>query len=61
MNAVVRWLAWAGALNLAWETLQIPLYTIYETGSPSAIAYALIHCTAGDVLKRSPAIAPRRS
>jgi hypothetical protein len=36
--------------NLAWETLQLPLYTIWETGLPRAQAFAVVHCTAGDLL-----------
>jgi len=30
--------------------VQLPLYTLWQTGSPSTIGYAVIHCTAGDVL-----------
>jgi hypothetical protein len=37
------------AANLAWEALQLPLYTLWSTGTPAAIAWAWIHCTAGDV------------
>ena len=36
--------------NLAWETLQLPLYTIWETGAPRAQAIAVVHCTGGDLL-----------
>jgi hypothetical protein len=35
-------------LNLAWETLQLPLYTIWNSGSPSERAFAVVHCTLGD-------------
>ena len=45
--------AWAGfafALNLVWEIGQLSLYTIYSAGTPREIAFALAHCTAGDVL-----------
>jgi hypothetical protein len=36
--------------NLAWEVAHVPLYTLWLTGSPAEISYAVIHCTAGDVL-----------
>jgi hypothetical protein len=28
----------------------MPLYTLWETGSPSEIAFAALHCTGGDIL-----------
>jgi len=36
--------------HLAWELLQLPLYTIFWTEPPGYIAYATAHCTAGDML-----------
>jgi hypothetical protein len=36
--------------NLIWESLQLPLYTIWEMGTPREQAFAVLHCTAGDVL-----------
>ena len=36
--------------HLAWEAAQLPLYTLWRTGTPREIAFALFHCTAGDVL-----------
>lgn len=36
--------------NLAWEAAHVPLYTLWLTGSPAEIGYAIVHCTAGDVL-----------
>ena len=38
------------ALNGAWEFLQLPLYTIWWSEPWSRIAFALVHCTAGDLL-----------
>lgn len=38
-----------GALNLIWEIAQLPFYTLWEEGPPSFIAYAVFHCTLGDV------------
>ena len=45
-----RWMLLAALLNLAWEVAQLPFYTLYEEGSATAIAYAIAHCTIGDVL-----------
>ena len=45
-----RYLPWLAGLNLAWETLQIPLFTIWTEASAGAITFAVFHCTLGDVL-----------
>ena len=52
-----RLLPWvARAIGLAalghffWEAAQLLLYTLWRTGTPGEIAFALIHCTGGDVL-----------
>lgn len=47
---VAAWAGFAFMLNLAWEVAQLPLYTIFSAGTPKEIAFALGHCTAGDVL-----------
>ena len=44
------WTALAGGLNLVWEIIQLPLYTIYYETDLQTIAYAVAHCTLGDVL-----------
>jgi len=49
-RAILRWLLLATALNLAWEIAQLPLYTIFHDGRPEQIAFAVAHCTAGDIL-----------
>src|SRR5207253_1773377 len=36
--------------NLAWEILQLPLYTIWTTGSVREKAFAIGHCTLGDLV-----------
>ena len=36
--------------NLIWETLQLPLYTIWQTGTLRTKAFAIVHCTIGDVI-----------
>ena len=33
-----------------WEAAQLPLYTLWRTGTRREIAFALIHCTGGDIL-----------
>ncbi len=37
-------------LHAGWEVLQLPLYTLWSTASVSEIAFAVVHCTAGDAL-----------
>ena len=44
-------------LNLAWELAQIPLYTLWVGGSPLSIAWAIVHCTGGDVMVAAIALA----
>ena len=44
------YLAVAAVGNLVWEALQIPLYTVWWTGTRREIFVAVIHCTGGDVL-----------
>ena len=39
-----------GGLNLAWEVAHLPLYTLWTTASPDFIAFAVFHCTLGDVV-----------
>ena len=36
-------------LNTVWEIAQLPLYTLWKEGSLPSIAYAVLHCTLGDV------------
>jgi hypothetical protein len=36
--------------HFAWEIAQLPLYTIWTAGTPREIAFAVAHCTAGDIL-----------
>ena len=46
----LRFVPVLAVLNLAWEIVQLPAYTIWANGSPGYIAFAVAHCTAGDVL-----------
>ena len=36
--------------HLLWETAQLPLYTIWRTGTPGENLFAAVHCTGGDLL-----------
>lgn len=47
---ILRFLAAMAAGNLVWEIGHVPLYTLWLTGSPREIAYAILHCTVGDVM-----------
>ena len=40
----------AAIAHFFWEAAQLPLYTLWRTGTPGEIAFALIHCTGGDIL-----------
>ncbi|OGA72130.1 MAG: hypothetical protein A3G81_32565 [Betaproteobacteria bacterium RIFCSPLOWO2_12_FULL_65_14] len=37
-------------MSLAWEIAQLPLYTLWTEATPAYIAFAVVHCTLGDVL-----------
>lgn len=53
-------MGWLGALrlillvsvgvHLTWEVIQLPLYTLWWTGSTVEIAFAVLHCTVGDLV-----------
>ncbi len=36
--------------HLAWEIVQLPLYTLWTTGTFREQAFAVVHCTVGDVM-----------
>lgn len=44
------WSALAFGLNLAWEIAQVRLYTLWTEADGLGVAWALFHCTLGDVL-----------
>lgn len=54
---IVRYASLLGALNLVWEIAQLPLYTLWEDAAPSVVAYAVVHCTLGDVAIGASALA----
>src|SRR5262245_39414446 len=51
---LLPWIAVAVGLaaigHFFWEAAQLPLYTLWRTGSSREIAFAVIHCTGGDIL-----------
>lgn len=50
LDALRRYFIVIAVGNLIWEFAHMPLYTLWETGSPSEIAFAALHCTGGDIL-----------
>lgn len=50
LDAIRRYLIAIAAGNLIWETVQLPLYTLWDTGTFSQIAGAVFHCTLGDTI-----------
>jgi hypothetical protein len=49
--SVLRWYGIALVFaNLGWEIAQLPLYTIWAEGSLAELAFAVVHCTLGDLL-----------
>jgi hypothetical protein len=45
-----RYLPWLATLNLVWEIAQLPLYSLWTEASFAYKAFAIVHCTLGDVL-----------
>jgi hypothetical protein len=50
VKVLLRWALLSGLLHFIWELAQLPLYTIFREGSSAQIAFAIAHCTGGDVL-----------
>lgn len=48
--ALRRYVSASALGHLAWELAQLPLYTIWYQGSAGEIGFAVVHCTAGDLL-----------
>ena len=47
----LRWYSSASlAVHLAWEILQLPLYTLWTKGTLREQSFAVIHCTVGDAM-----------
>lgn len=56
LNALRRYLIAMAVGNLIWEFAHMPLYTLWENGTPREIAFAALHCTGGDVLIAASAL-----
>ncbi len=50
LSMLRRYLLFTAAANFAWEIGQLPLYTIWTNGTFGEIAFAVLHCTGGDVM-----------
>ena len=50
LRGLRTYLGLIAAGNLVWEGLQLPLYTIWSTGTAREQAFAVLHCTMGDLL-----------
>ena len=50
MMRAVLWSALAFVLKLLWEIAPVRLYKIWDAADRMAVAWALLHCTLGDVL-----------
>lgn len=46
----LRFIPALAVFNLAWESAHLPLYTLWEEGTARSIAFAVFHCTLGDML-----------
>jgi hypothetical protein len=46
----LRYALFMGLTNLVWESLHLPLYTLWIEGEPGDLLFAVVHCTAGDVM-----------
>jgi hypothetical protein len=51
------YLPWLAGLSIAWEIAHLPLYTIWTEASAGYIAFAVFHCTLGDLMIGSAALA----
>ena len=49
-HAIAAYLGVVAITHLSWETLQLPLYTIWLTGRSCDIVFAVVHCTIGDLM-----------
>jgi hypothetical protein len=47
---IIRYLSVFALASLVWEFAHMPLYTLWTTGTVGEIAFAALHCAAGDVL-----------
>lgn len=50
LRVLRRYMLFSAVLHLIWEIGHIPLYTIWLQGTWGDIAFAIVHCTGGDIL-----------
>ncbi len=50
LGSVRIYIATVITANMIWEVTQLPLYTIWSTGTTRDILFAVVHCTAGDFI-----------
>ena len=50
LGTIRRYLCASLALHFVWEMLQLPLYTLWTTGTLRQQAFAIVHCTGGDAM-----------
>lgn len=50
LSMLRRYLLFIAVASLVWEVAQLPLYTIWTEGTVGEIAFAVLHCTGGDLL-----------
>ena len=49
-RAICHYLGVSFAAHLAWELMQLRLYTLWATGTFQQMLFAIVHCTIGDVM-----------
>src|SRR3546814_17517351 len=49
LRVLRRYMLFSAVLHLIWEIGHIPLYTIWLEGTWGDIAFAIVHCTGGDI------------
>ncbi len=49
-QALRRYLVVSFLAHLIWEILQLPLYTVWTTGTLAQQTFAVLHCTVGDTM-----------
>ena len=50
LRALRLYLGVSIAAHVVWEILQLPLYTLWSTGTLKQQAFAVVHCTLGDAM-----------
>jgi hypothetical protein len=56
LSAMRRYVLAVTVGNAVWEIAQLPFYTLWESGTSQQIAFAVLHCTGGDILIASAAL-----